>query len=232
MRVRKAKNISGVRNVLDLNIAGVKSRIIIGPEYTADFVKILKVRYRDFTEKETAAKKCFVYKGLANKYAFENFVRRLYSSLLLKNNGFLLHASGVISKGRGYIFTGVSGAGKTTAAKASKRNGLILSDEIVALRKTGNSWTLFGTPFMGLMKGGGKNRAIKAPKLLFLKQAQKNALKPVSKEKAWGKFLRNIVLFKPEKKIAGLSFDFINSVESRVLEFRKKGFWRILWAII
>ena len=219
------------KKVLLLNIAGIESRFVLGAEYSPDFLLILKERYNEFNILRASTKKCFIYKGLSNKYAFENFVRHAYSSLILKHDGFLLHASGVISKGRGYIFTGVSGAGKTTAAEASKKNGIILSDEIVALRKIGKSWKLFGTPFMGLMKGYGRNKSVANPKLLFLKQAPKNALRPIPVEKAWGKFLRNVVLFKPEKKIALLTYDFLSSVDNRILEFKKKGFWRVLWAI-
>jgi len=216
--------------MLKLNIAGVASGFVLSPEYTPAFIKTLKIRYRYFAWKKSLVKKVFIYTGLPNKYAFDTTVRLSYSALLLKHSGFLLHASGVISRGKGYIFTGVSGAGKTTVAEASKRFGVILSDEIIALRKTGNNWTLFGTPFMGLMKGGGTNKAIKNPRVLFLKQSRKNALKDITTEKAWGKFMRNIILFKPERKIAGLSFDFINSVQKNVLEFQKTGFWRTLWA--
>lgn len=219
------------KHILNLNIAGVSCGIVLSENYETVFFKILKERYREFSVKKTAAKIYLVYKGLPNKYAFDTFVRLTYSSLLLKHNGFLLHASGVISRGKGYIFTGISGAGKTTIAEASKRCGIILSDEILAVRKIGKVWKLFGTPFMGLMKGGGNNKVIKKPKLLFLRQSPRNAVKTISIEKAWAKLLRNVILFKPEKKIAGLTYDFISSVESKILEFKKTGFWRVLWRI-
>ena len=225
------KNVEKRKHILNLNIAGVSCGIVLSENYETVFFKILKERYREFSVKKTAAKIYLVYKGLPNKYAFDTFVRLTYSSLLLKHNGFLLHASGVISRGKGYIFTGISGAGKTTIAEASKRCGIILSDEILAVRKIGKVWKLFGTPFMGLMKGGGNNKVIKKPKLLFLRQSPRNAVKTISIEKAWAKLLRNVILFKPEKKIAGLTYDFISSVESKILEFKKTGFWRVLWRI-
>jgi len=218
-------------NLLSLSIAGAGCNIILPAKYGSEFTELLKKRYSAFFGKNTAAKITLVYKGLPNKYAFDTFVRLTYSSLLLKHNGFLLHASGVISKGKGYIFTGISGAGKTTVAEASKRCGAVLSDEIVAVRKTGNVWKLFGTPFMGLMKGGGKNKTAKAPTVFFLKQARENAVRIMPIERAWAKLLRNVILFKPEKKIAGLTYDFIASVESGVLEFKKTGFWRVIWRI-
>src|SRR3989339_1780246 len=225
------KNVEKRKHILNLNIAGVSCGIVLSENYETVFFKILKERYREFSVKKTAAKIYLVYKGLPNKYAFDTFVRLTYSSLLLKHNGFFLHASGVISRGKGYIFTGISGAGKTTVAEASRKCGVVLSDEIVAVRKVGKSWKLYGTPFMGLMKGGGTNKSAGSPKLLFLKQARENALKPIATERAWAKLLRNVILFKPEKKIAGLSYDFISSVEKNILEFKKTGFWRVLWRI-
>src|SRR3989339_1561032 len=218
-------------NLLSLSIAGTGCNIILPAKYGSEFTELLKKRYSAFFGKNTAAKITLVYKGLPNKYAFDTFVRLPYSSLLLKHNGFFLHASGVISRGKGYIFTGISGAGKTTVAEASRKCGVVLSDEIVAVRKVGKSWKLYGTPFMGLMKGGGTNKSAGSPKLLFLKQARENALKPIATERAWAKLLRNVILFKPEKKIAGLSYDFISSVEKNILEFKKTGFWRVLWRI-
>ena len=217
--------------MLYLCIAGVGSSIALAEKYQTAFFKILKKRYKEFSLKNSPAKITLVYKGLPNKYAFDTFLRLTYSSLLLKHNGFFLHASGVISRGKGYIFTGISGAGKTTVAEASRKCGVVLSDEIVAVRKVGKSWKLYGTPFMGLMKGGGTNKSAGSPKLLFLKQARENALKPIATERAWAKLLRNVILFKPEKKIAGLSYDFISSVEKNILEFKKTGFWRVLWRI-
>jgi len=225
-----AKNNAGKKYLLKLSIAGVVSSVILPGKYSLDFIKTLKVRYRYFISKKPEAGVRLVYKGRPDKYSFENFLRLTYSSLLLRKEGFLLHSSGVICRGKGYIFTGVSGAGKTTAAEESKKYGLVLSDEILALRKIDGGWKLFGTPFMGLMLGGGRNRSIKKPRLLYLRQAKKNVLKRISMEKAWAKLLRNVVLYKPEKKITGLTFDFVSSVRKEILEFRKTGFWRVLWA--
>lgn len=214
---------------MKLGIAGIGSKIYLSDGYSRVFLKTLKGRYRNFAAKHIPMAAEFYYKGLPNKYAFDSFLRVAYSTLLLRHNGFLLHASGVISRGKGYIFTGVSGAGKTTVAEESKLCGMVLSDEIVAVKKAGGCWKLFGTPFMGLMRGGGKNRSAARPRLLFLKQAKTNVYNPISTEKAWAKLLRNVILFKPEKKIAGLAFDFLHTADKGILKFRKKGFWRVLW---
>lgn len=211
-----------------IGIAGLNVSFYIDPNKYPRINKVFPVYYKQFPAKGPV--RVVKYSGRDDQYALANYLRKLYSGLLPARKGFLLHASGVISRGKGYIFTGVSGAGKTTVAEASKRYGKVLSDEIVAVRKTGKKWKLYGTPFMGLMKGGGRNKVASNPRLLFLKQAKNNALKSISTEKAWEKFLRNVILFKPEKKIAALSYDFVKTADKNIMEFRKKGFWRVLWA--
>ncbi len=68
----------------------------------------------------------------------ENFLRVLYSRLCVSRGGVLLHASGVVRAGKGYVFFGPSGAGKTTLARLSKERGaMVLSDDIVILRRDG-----------------------------------------------------------------------------------------------
>src|SRR5574341_558769 len=44
----------------------------------------------------------------------ENYLRVLYAWLCLEESGIVLHAAGVISEGKGYVFFGPSGNGKTT----------------------------------------------------------------------------------------------------------------------
>ena len=60
----------------------------------------------------------------------------------------LLHSSGVIHQGNGYLFTGSSGAGKSTIARLS-RNDMVLNDEICLIRPQGEHAIVAGTPFNG-----------------------------------------------------------------------------------
>jgi hypothetical protein len=65
----------------------------------------------------------------------------------------MLHASGVIHEGMAYIFTGASGAGKSTVCKllAAESSFNILHDEVVAVSHTGNCFHAWSTPFRGEM---------------------------------------------------------------------------------
>jgi len=61
----------------------------------------------------------------------------------------LLHAVGVVIDGRGYVFYGHSGAGKTTVAGLAQSHGEVLSDENVVVRLADEGAVLYSTPFWG-----------------------------------------------------------------------------------
>lgn len=59
----------------------------------------------------------------------------------------LIHASGVNYNGSGYLFSGVSGKGKTTMARLWESYGArVIHDDRLILRKTGESYTMYNTP--------------------------------------------------------------------------------------
>jgi hypothetical protein len=78
----------------------------------------------------------------------ENFLRVLYAWLCLDHAGLLLHACGVIARGKGYAFCGPSGSGKTTVAGLSS-DQTVLSDDLVIVRRQGDRFRLYGVPFRG-----------------------------------------------------------------------------------
>lgn len=80
----------------------------------------------------------------------ENFLRVVYAWLVLERSGLLLHAAGVISNGKGYVFFGHSGSGKTTTARLSlTANKTVLSDDLVIITRRGEKFWLYGVPFRG-----------------------------------------------------------------------------------
>lgn len=59
----------------------------------------------------------------------------------------MIHASGINNAGHGYIFSGVSGKGKTTMAKLWDNSGAwVIHDDRLILRKTGSGFRMFSTP--------------------------------------------------------------------------------------
>ncbi len=66
-----------------------------------------------------------------------------------EHSGLLLHAAGIVRDGRGYVFTGPSGAGKTTVSRLAAGRAEVLSDENVILRVGAAGAELCSTPFWG-----------------------------------------------------------------------------------
>lgn len=71
-------------------------------------------------------------------------------SILGRDGGFLLHASGMVYQDAGFVFTGASGTGKSTLAGwFAGRNALVLSDERMILRRNHVAVRMYGTPWIG-----------------------------------------------------------------------------------
>jgi hypothetical protein len=69
---------------------------------------------------------------------------------LLFNNVVVIHGAGIVLDGKGYIFFGPSGIGKTTISRLwVKRGAQLLNDDRVALYQTGDGWKISGTPWHG-----------------------------------------------------------------------------------
>ena len=64
--------------------------------------------------------------------------------------GLLLHAAGLIWQGRGHVFFGPSGAGKTTLAGLAPATAEVVSDENVILQLRADGPVLLSTPFWGM----------------------------------------------------------------------------------
>ncbi len=70
----------------------------------------------------------------ANPYSLDSVLRILHSLILAQRGGFLLHAASAICDGRAYLFSGVSGAGKTTMTRLAPADITLLTDEISYVR--------------------------------------------------------------------------------------------------
>src|SRR5262245_6133333 len=66
----------------------------------------------------------------ANPYSLDSVLRIVHTLALAETGGFLLHAAGAIRHGRAFLFSGVSGAGKTTMMRLAPADATLLTDEI------------------------------------------------------------------------------------------------------
>jgi hypothetical protein len=109
---------------------------------------------------------------------------------LAEREGALIHAAGVNIHGKGYVFPGRSGAGKSTLVKQC--DGLpgieVLSDDRIVVRKTGEGFKMYGTPWPG-EAGAAINKDIPLKALFFLSQSDDNCIKPLQAAEAVSKLL-------------------------------------------
>jgi hypothetical protein len=67
--------------------------------------------------------------------------------LTIMNGDIMIHASGVNHAGKGYLFSGVSGRGKTTIAKLwDNAGGKVIHDDRLIIRRTGDKYVMHNTP--------------------------------------------------------------------------------------
>ncbi len=126
----------------------------------------------------------------------------LVLNLLSRDRGVEMHACGIVdSSGKGLLFAGESGAGKTTMAGLwTKEPGVtVLSDDRIILRQDEGRLWMYGTPWHG---DGNHASASRVPlkAVLFIRHGRRNRIKKLSgAEAAASLFSRSFpVFYSPE----------------------------------
>ena len=136
---------------------------------------------------------------------------------LSKGGGIMMHACGVSHNGRGIIFAGTSGAGKSTVADLWKtrisrlksrgleqsNNTILLSDDRIIIRKIDGRFFVFGTPWHGDSKVCSPEEA-PLDKIFFLQQARENKVKKTDVIKAVSRLI--VCSFPPFWDKKGMEF--------------------------
>ena len=159
----------------------------------------------------------------ANPYSLDSVLRILHSLILAERGGFLLHAASAICEGRAYLFSGVSGAGKTTMTRLAPADITLLTDEISYLRPSAGGYAAFGTPFAGELARAGENCTAPVSALFFLEQGPENRVDELTSPEAVRRLMRNILFFAEDhglvEKLLATSCDFAAKVPIRRLTF-------------
>jgi hypothetical protein len=172
------------------------------------------------------------FEGVGNEYALDSLLRILLSWKLAGRNGFLLHAATVIRNGKAYVFTGRSGAGKSTIASLSPA-GSVLTDEISLLRFENGQWRAYGTPFWGEFRAAGSNTSAPVKGIFRLLQAAENRVTPLRPVEMLRALLPNVLFFSAESEANRRLLEILGrtaeSIPSYELAFRKdQSFWEVL----
>jgi hypothetical protein len=172
------------------------------------------------------------FDGVRNEFALDSMLRVLLSWKLASREGFLLHAATVIRNGRAYVFTGRSGAGKSTVASLSPP-GSVLTDEISLLRRESGVWRAYGTPFWGEFRAAGLNTSAPVKGIFRLVQAAENRVAPLRPVELLRALLPNVLFFSAEPEANRRLLEILGRASEEIsggeLSFRRdRTFWEVL----
>ncbi|MGQ1785767.1 hypothetical protein [Saccharicrinis sp. GN24d3] len=106
-------------------------------------------------------------------------------------NGLLIHASGVLDKNEAYLFTGVSGIGKSTMARLWKESGAaVLNDDRLVIRRIDGRIMVYNNPMPYYAQ-----RPLRGElkKIFLLKQSLHNYITPLKGVAAYSRVLGNFI---------------------------------------
>jgi hypothetical protein len=169
----------------------------------------------------------------ANPYSIDSVLRILHTLVLAEEGGFLLHASSVIRNGKAFLFSGASGAGKTTMTRLAPPDVTLLTDEMSYVRKAADGYTAFGTPFAGELAKSGENVSAPISTLFILRQGPENKIEPLNTSEAARALLSNILFFAEDAEFVEKVFlgacAFVSHVPVKRLTFKPdQSVWKLI----
>ena len=116
-----------------------------------------------------------------NEDTLETFAIYLFNTNAVQQQMLQFHCSIIDDKGRGILFLGPSGIGKTTQAErwAEYRGSTIINGDVGFVERTRNGYLAWGTPWHG-SSSYCLNTSVPIKALVVLKQASENQLRELS----------------------------------------------------
>ncbi|WP_226667531.1 hypothetical protein [Metabacillus litoralis] len=173
--------------------------------------------------------KMFVHNELAFKHALMN----LYSSFIVHHNwGILLHSSCVIDNNGACVFSGQSGAGKSTAARLSQPREL-LSDEATLIRITEDDITVFDSPFRSELNSTHNQNTYSLKSIDLLNQSPVNKRNKLTKSDGFLLLLDKVFFWTSNKEEVQTILMLLSILTRKVpmysLHFQKNNtFWELI----
>jgi hypothetical protein len=98
---------------------------------------------------------------------------------LAQGRGLMVHACGIEHEGKGYLFAGNSGHGKSTMAELWQEDARILTDERLILRLQNDEIWMYGTPWRGDFPDSSPS-GVRLDKVFFLRSGSDNMSSPAA----------------------------------------------------
>jgi hypothetical protein len=163
--------------------------------------------------------------GRFNVHGFDSFLRVFLSCRLARRGGLLVHSAGLSVGGRGFVFPGRTGAGKSTLSMIAGHKR-VLADEVVYIGREKGRLVARGTPFMGEFRHGGLNVTLPLAGLFFIRRSRIPGTSAITPSEAMGLLMRDILFFSAEPELCEAvlrtAFDLCTGVPCREFAFRKR----------
>jgi hypothetical protein len=120
--------------------------------------------------------------------------------LTVINNDIMIHASGVSNEGEGYLFTGISGKGKSTLANLWEGYGAkVIHDDRLIIRQKGNGYKMYNTPVYDI------DYPLEAPlsKIFVIEHGSENSMTPLKEAASVSQITANCIQHTWDTRIAG-----------------------------
>lgn len=176
----------------------------------------------------------------ANDIIYDFLQVLLINYFAQRKEGIFTHSVGIKDlDGTGLLFTGKSGAGKSTTARLWHKHSkaMVLNDDRIIVRKHNNKFFIHGSPWHGEFSDylASRIESAQLKKLFFIHHASKNITKRILEKKAFGllypalfptfwdrECLESIVSFCQDliSNVACYSLGFVN--DKRIIDFVRK----------
>ena len=162
----------------------------------------------------------------------EVFIRVVTAIRIFNQGGLLVHAAGLERDRLGYLFTGHSGAGKTTICRVST-DCRILNDDMVLLTPDETGWLMSATPFWNPTQVPPGFGSVPLRMLLQLNQAKQHRIEHLPSSQAVADLFTHIPVISQSSLYTSTIMqrcnDIVNKSLVKELNFLPdSGFWELL----
>jgi hypothetical protein len=151
-----------------------------------------------------------------NPYSLDSVLRIVHSLILAREGGMLMHSSSAVRGDRAFLFAGVSGVGKTTISRLAPADVHVLTDEMSYLRREGEGFRAYGTPFAGDLARPGENINAPLAAIHLLRQGPENLIEELGQAEAVRGLMANILFFAHDPELVNAVFEAAIDLSSRV----------------
>lgn len=159
------------------------------------------------------------------RYLHDFLINYIFSLVIqqLQSDGrahiFLIHSCGVIHDGRGYLFAGASGKGKSTVARQLAAGGKsLLGDDMILVSHDINGWQAHGSPMGGeLPRATLVNDSVPLTAIFLIEQEGQTGWRAVSAAEATAALIGLVVPSYPLTKVAPQQLSDYNHETAEIL---------------